>query len=222
LEEFANLEPQTPRPTAIDPLSRLGYFAEWGGRAWETKLRAALDFIGPDLSGKRVLELGPRHGRVSSLLALLGASVTCLDVQDVRSEVMLEAGLWGVQERVEVMTYEGDPDVVENDTFDVVFTKSVLVLIADLVPFLETLSKKVKPGGKFAFIENVQGGPAVRLLRAAARPLQAVLTPGRDLTEVITYFTPDRIAAISRVLEVRKVEASRFPPIYLVCAVRPR
>jgi SAM-dependent methyltransferase len=209
------------RPSATDPLSGLGYFGEWGGRAWESKLRAALEFIGTDLSGKRVLELGPRRGRMSSLLAILGASVTCLDIQDVRTEVRREAAIWGVQGRVEVMTYQGDPDVLADESFDVVFTKSVLVLIPDLIPYLEKLARKVKPGGKFAFIENGYGGRAVHLLRTALRPGRAIVSPGRDLSEVITYFTPDRIEAIDRVLEVRKVEASRFPPIYLVCAVRP-
>ena len=41
-------------------------------------MRSVLRFLG-NLEGKRVLDIGGRSGRMTSLFALLGASVTMLD-----------------------------------------------------------------------------------------------------------------------------------------------
>lgn len=166
--------------TAIDGRELdLEYFAEWRPYLWLTPLVHALEFLG-DLRGKRVLEIGGRYGRITSLFALLGAEVTMLekaasDRNDVKGVTMLEengmaraqneVNKWGVADRVRLIQTKGKFDEIAGETFDVIFTKSVLWCIEDLTGFLQQIDIHLAKGGKVAFIENYRGGKALLWLR---------------------------------------------------------
>ncbi|MHB1138770.1 MAG: class I SAM-dependent methyltransferase [Microthrixaceae bacterium] len=137
------------------------YFVEWRPRFWGPVVAAALESAGP-LDGRRVLELGPRSGRISSLLAYNGAHVVGaeLDRTDL-SPARAEAARWGVTDRVELLTYSGLP-------FDVVVSKSVLVVVPELPDFFAALAARLSPDGCLVCAENRRGGLPMRTVRRLA------------------------------------------------------
>jgi SAM-dependent methyltransferase len=133
----------------------LDCFVGWGGPAVVQLAKNAFDFLGRNLTGRRVLEIGFGHGQMSCLFALLGAEVLAVDTHDVtQGEASAEAKRWGVTDRIHFARYSGDPRDIEQTGFDIVFTKSVLLLVLDLERFLHRLSTKLRPGAQVAFIEN--------------------------------------------------------------------
>ena len=158
----------TGRAIAGNPLRHLGYFVEWGGRNWQRLLTAAFDeFMGHDLEGQRVLDIGTRYGKAACLFALLGAQVVGIDLdQRDLAIAQQEAEHWGVAHRVDFIAYDGNLDLFCDQAFDLVFTKSVLVVVPQLPAFLRQIEAKLKPGGKIVFLENGRGSMPVHALRA--------------------------------------------------------
>jgi SAM-dependent methyltransferase len=189
----------------------LSYFVEWGGRPWIDLVTLGLDgYLGGHLDGLRVLDIGARSGRMSSLLALRGADVVGIDVDDTFVPgAEAEARRWGVGDRVRFVVDDGQLGSVEDASIDVAFTKSVLVMISDLDAYLGTLAVKLRPGGRFVFIENGRGSIAMRTARRLRHPTW-------DLDR-FAYFTEERLAMVGRALTVARVDACTVPPIYLIC-----
>lgn len=137
-------------------LARLDYCLEW--RAWLWR-KAAINLLVPfeQFRGKRVLEVGARFGKMSCLFASAGATVTGMDVAaDAIEKAKLEAARWGVEDRVRFAAYDGDGRNLPAGPFDVIFSKSVLVLIRkDRLPdLLAQLRSRLAPGGVALFLEN--------------------------------------------------------------------
>ncbi len=141
----------------------LMYFVEWRPYLWKRPIWNALEFVG-DLRGKRVLEIGGRYGRMTSLFALRGAEVTMLDHADLAA-AKSEVQKWGVADRVRLIRTRGGFEDIAGETFDVVFTKSVLWCIEDLRGFVEQIDLHLAVGGKVAFVENYRGGKLLFWLR---------------------------------------------------------
>jgi ubiquinone/menaquinone biosynthesis C-methylase UbiE len=198
--------------THRDPLDELGYFAEWGGRRWEKLLGHAIHkFLGSDLSGQEVLEIGTCYGKTACLFALLGAQVTGVDLnQEVLDRAEAEARKWGVEAQTRFLCYDGDLDIFPDHRFDLLFTKSVLVMVPELEAFLNRASRKLKPGGKIVFLENARG-------HLLARALRYVKRPGRGSSGKIRYFTKRELQAVQDVFYVDILKRSFLPPIYLIC-----
>lgn len=125
-----------------------------GGRAWRTLVAAGLGRV--DVAGHDVLEIGGRSGRMAAYLARLGGCVTTIDIDEsILSSAPVEAARLGVS--VNARVDPGDLSLVPDDAFDVVFTKSVLVTVPELGAYLDTLPRKVRPGGRLVAIENAEG-----------------------------------------------------------------
>ena len=151
-------------PTSPDPIpENIDYFVEWRPWLWRRPVIDALRFLG-GLRGKRVLEIGGRSGRMTSLLALQGAHVTMLE-RSGTDKAAAEVARWNVRDRVRLVKTDGGLEALGNETFDVIFTKSVLWSVEHLEPFLEELDSHLVPGGKAAFLENYRGGPFWMCLR---------------------------------------------------------
>jgi ubiquinone/menaquinone biosynthesis C-methylase UbiE len=189
-------------------LDQLPYFMEWGGKAWEKMLQQSLQrFIGTDLEGKHVLDVGTRYGKMACLFALLGAHVTGVDVNKESLQLAYaEADKWQVKERVEFVHYDGNLDIFPPNTFDIIFTKSVLVVIPDLDVFLVQLEQRLKPGGKVLFLENGRGNPVLHFLRR--------FWHNRWNYNKARYFTSIEIALFSKIFVAHHIQKTRFPPIY--------
>jgi len=201
----------TRRRSEANPLVQLPYFVEWGGRGWQTLLADALQtYVGTNLEGRRVLDIGTRYGRMACLFALLGADVVGIDVHESPLRVaQSEARRWAVEGRVEFVKYGGDLDIFTGHSFDLVFTKSVLVLIHDLAPFLAQISSKLRSDGKVVFLENAKGNAVVHGLRRF-RHRRWNYTRAH-------YFTDGQIAQIGSVFDIDKMRKTVWPPVYLVC-----
>jgi len=201
--------------TSERQIPSLDYFVEWGGGRWEHFCRYALQDLGP-LRGRRILEIGPRFGRLSSYFALLGAQVVGIDIDAVAlMQAEREAARWGVQDRVSFVHYDGRLDRCEalsGAEFDVVFTKSVLVSLGcGLEEYLRQIDRKLGPSGRCVFIENRSGGALFSLARR-------VLPTQRGYYRWVTYLTDSHLKSIGEVFHITEVKKSLLPPIYLILA----
>lgn len=139
-----------------EALRRLDYCLEWRPWLWR---KPARELLAPfeRFRGKRVLEIGGKSGRMSCLLAATGAHVTAVDVwAEATERARAEAMRWGVADRIEFITYDGDGRKLPSGPFDVIFTKSVLVMIYrdHLDTMLVELKRRLAPSGLGLFIEN--------------------------------------------------------------------
>lgn len=171
----------------------------WGGRAWRRLLTEALQFIGTDISGLRVLEIGFRDGHISRHFARLGAEV--IGVETHEESVINAAPAAGVT----FIHYTGNLDEIHG-TFDLIFTKSVLVL-TDLGIMLPAIDRKLRQGGRVVFIENGSGGWIMKLARRIMHP--------RWNYDHVRYFSGAEIEQIRLLFDVQIVY-SAVPPIYLI------
>ncbi len=101
---------------------------------------------------------------MTSLFAMLGAHVTMLQKGGV-SEAQAEVEKWGVADRVRLLSTDGGFDQIEGETFDAVFTKSVLWSIEHLGEFLTAIEAHLSEGGKVVFVENCLGGRCLQWVR---------------------------------------------------------
>ncbi|MDH4079246.1 MAG: class I SAM-dependent methyltransferase [Nitrospira sp.] len=195
---------------ARHPLEHLDYFMEWGTEAWQHLMSHALEnFLGTNLKGQHVLEIGSRYGRMACLFALLGGKVIGLDLNKASLSVaQREAKKWNVTERTAFVQGGKDLSILKDNSFDVVFSKSVLVLVPGLGHFLEEVNAKLKPGGKIVFLENAKGPWFVHLLRTF-RHREWDYTKAR-------YFTSEEIRVVSAIFDGVTVRKHSFPPVVLM------
>jgi 2-polyprenyl-3-methyl-5-hydroxy-6-metoxy-1,4-benzoquinol methylase len=192
-------------------MGNLGYFMEWGAKSWTNLTYHALHTcVGEEhIVDKEVLEIGSRYGKISSLFALLGAKVTGIDInQECLVTAEKEAVKHGVSDRVKFLAYDGDLDVFPDESFDIIFTKSVLVLVPELDAFLVTLNRKLKPKGKVIFIENGYGNMFIHFLRKF-----------RHKTWTFTradFFKSDDMKLFRSSFEVKEIKRSWMPPIWMI------
>jgi 2-polyprenyl-3-methyl-5-hydroxy-6-metoxy-1,4-benzoquinol methylase len=213
MEELRSID--SDQDVKSNPLQRLDYFVEWGEKPWERLVQYSFDhFLGTDLKGQQVLDIGTRFGRMACLFALLGAKVLGLDLHRKCLSVAREEGIKSnVDQRVMFVQGSGDLSAFKDNTFDLVFSKSVLVVVPDLVSFLQQVRAKLKPGGKIMFLENARGAWWIHQLRAFRHKW--------DYTKA-RYFTPREIAVISEVFEVTTVKRCMFPPVVLILGHKKR
>src|SRR5262245_23921827 len=150
-------------------LQNISEFTEWGGPSWASLCRYAFSRLG-SLENKRVLEIGFRSGKITALFALLGASVTALEVDaSLIPKAREQLGRLGVTSNVSLLHYDGDIShckELRDGEFDVLFSKSVLVLLRDSLPqYLHKLDELLAVNGRFVFLENAYGGKIFSLLR---------------------------------------------------------
>src|SRR5215813_6643972 len=134
---FSEQFDESGRSPEADLLRDISTYTEWGGHSWAHLSRYALSKLGT-LQNKRVLEIGFRFGKMTSLFALLGAKVTALETDaSAISTAHAQVIASGVSSRVSLLHYDGDLShctALKGEQFDVVFSKSVLVLIGDSLP----------------------------------------------------------------------------------------
>lgn len=200
----------------INLLQHLDYFVEWGGRSWGRLVQYAFDyFLGVNLEGQQVLDIGTRFGRMACLFALLGAKVVGFDlIKKYLFVARKEATRCNVNERVVFVLGSGNLSAFKDNVFDAVFSKSVLVVVPELVSFLQEVRAKLKPGGKIMFLENARGAWWMHLLRAF-RHRKFEYTKA-------SYITPREIGAISEIFEVTTVKRCMFPPVVLILGHKRR
>jgi SAM-dependent methyltransferase len=190
---------------------RLQEFVRWGGPTWLDQVATGIRWLG-DLPGRRILEIGARFGGMSVYFATRGAHVVGVDTD---GEALARARELGRRNDVSHLTdfqqYSGRPEDLPVG-FDVVFSKSTLVLIPDLDSLARGIANSLVPGGKLVAIENARGPLPVHLARlvrwGTLRPYGA------------GYFTPASVETIGRHLTVELVNWTTLPPTVLVGGVK--
>ena len=189
----------------------LHQFVEWGGRAWEEQVTAGLEWLG-DLNGLRILEIGTRHGGMATFFAMRGALVTGLDVTDETFEAArTRTAALGVADRVDFRTYSGRLEDLPTG-YDIVFSKSTLVLMADIDGVSRAIAASLIPGGRLLAVENARGPLLLHIARAIRRhswrPYGA------------NYFTRASVAAMALHLDVELERWTTAPPTVVIGARR--
>ena len=194
------------------PLLNLDYFTHWGGRPWQKFIDIGVGtYLGKDLSGKKVLEIGPGRGRMTSLFAMLGAEVTSVELEQERLEQARETGNnFGVADKVNLVLYNGDLKTLNQNCYDMVFTKSMLICLPDLRSFLSDLESLLSKDGKIVFIENAYGNSIIQVLRFIKRR-------SINFLKRTHFFTKTEIDIIKSLFNVELLMHSKWPPVYLIC-----
>ncbi len=196
-----------------NPLTNLPYFTEWGGRSWERLLTYAFEhFLGNNLHDLKILEIGSRYGRMSCLFALLGAEVVGVDLdRDCLGIAAEEAQKWAVDDRVKFI-HSSDLDIFRDETFDLIFTKSVLAVNPNLEELLLKISAKLKPSGKVVLLENAYGNSGFQLIRYLRR--------GKRLPKFYFHLKEESISSVKQIFDVQILKKALIPPVYLICGYK--
>jgi len=203
-----------PRQNLIShPLDHLSYFTERGSHQWSHLLHNGfVEFLGTDLTGLRVLDIGTRYGKMACLFALLGANVTGIDIRaDCLAIAREEAHKLGVDHKTNFIQYGGYLDIFQTHTFDIVFTKSVLVVVKDLDLYVRDIQRILRCGGKFVFLENGYGNCLLHTLRTL-RHRSWNYTTAR-------YFTRHEFGLIKQAFPLAMAKTCIIPPIWLIYGV---
>ena len=108
---------------------------------------------------------------------------------------------------ISFLAYNGDLDVFPDESFDIVFTKSVLVLVPNLEVFLSTISRKLKPNGRVVFLENAKGPALFEVLRTIKHPIWD--------HHRARYFADDEVRLIRSIYHIDTLRKTFFRPVYL-------
>lgn len=194
------------------PFANIDYFVPWGSRPWQKFVEIGLkDYTGGNLEKMDVLEIGPGNGLLSCLLASLGAKVTSLEIDPKRlPSIKTNIRNFGFSDQIQPVLYDGNPDVLEDRKFDLLFSKSALIYINDFKSYLQSLDNHLKPEGRFVFIENVRGNPFFQLLRFIKRRSLSFFSRTH-------FFDQRKVEIVREVFKIELLMRSKFPPIYLIC-----
>ena len=144
-----------------------------------------------DLRGKRVLELGCGPGGTAVIFAQRGAQVLAMDIsQDQVEKTVQMARNYKVSDRVKAAVMEAENLACQSETFDFVFSKSVLVLTDHEVVAAES-ARVLKPNGKAIFLENLRYHPLIYLYRrlfVPYAPSVRYISQG-DIERIGSYFS---------------------------------
>jgi SAM-dependent methyltransferase len=184
----------------------LDEFIEWGGSAWRGLTGRAVEQMG-DLHGKRVLEIGTRSGRMATYFALAGADVVGIDVTDGFEEAARDFATSRGATSVEFIRDDGQLGSIQGRTFDVVFTKSVLVIVEERLEYLGRIHSLLGPDGLIVAIENGRGGWLAEALRRLRRTTWDHLN--------VAYLDERDVEAMSKLFEPVHIERRRLPPVWL-------
>jgi ubiquinone/menaquinone biosynthesis C-methylase UbiE len=199
------------------PINNLEYFVEWGGKSWEHFTRYALTHFIGQINGKEVLEIGFRKGKMSVLFALLGATVTGVDIKErYVAQAQAEAKKFGVSNRARFFSYDGALSIFPDCSFDLIFTKSVLIDVPELEMFLWEIRQKLRDGGKVVFIENAKGSFLLHTIRKVHHSWSQRRRKTKWNYRKTRYFTKSELSFVESVFTVKEIKKSLLPPVYLI------
>ncbi len=143
-------------------------FLEWRPWLWRKAFLHAIGGIPglQALSGKRVLEVGCRYGKMSCLFGLFGATVIGVDIdKNAVERAKEEVQKRHLEDCVQILHTNGDVRTIGEAPFDIVFTKSVLYYCKALDERLSQFYAVLRPGGRGIFVENFIGSELEKHLR---------------------------------------------------------
>ncbi|MCO6474653.1 MAG: class I SAM-dependent methyltransferase [Melioribacteraceae bacterium] len=187
------------------------YFVEWGSKSWKKLLYHSIykSYGENNFNNKKLLDIGCRYGRTSVLFALLGAHVMGIDTNSaVIEKAKLEALKNNVKNRTKFLAYDGDLDIFPDNSFDIIFTKSVLVVVDELELFLTKINRKLKSEGKVIFLENGYGNKFIHFFRRFRHKKW-------DYTKC-NFFNEKDINIFKATFNIIELRKNFYPPIWFI------
>jgi ubiquinone/menaquinone biosynthesis C-methylase UbiE len=132
------------------PPMRLSLYrcVDWRQWLWYLPTKWAIGNPGR-FRGKSVLEIGPGTGLMACYFASLGANVTAADCASRRLDQTTENALrLGLQ--VRCLLFSGDYNELPSG-FDIVFTKSALVMTGQAAVRAAQIPRLLRPGGEYTW-----------------------------------------------------------------------
>jgi len=166
----------------------LDYYLEWNPRFWEAPFLFGLSHVGRDLAGKSVLEIGPRRGRMCAWFAARGATVVGGDLHLHYLTEAAAASRKNGGPHFSLVQLNGEVLPFRDGSFDVIFTKSVLVFFNRPAALREML-RVLKPGGWVWLVENMKRNPFAVVTRFGRRLL------GREWLARVNFLTRGEVAS---------------------------
>ncbi|PWT80750.1 MAG: class I SAM-dependent methyltransferase [Acidobacteria bacterium] len=148
----------------------LSKFIEWDVRNWSGALDFWLAHSKQRLSGCLALEIGSRHGGLSSWLASQGAEVICSDLNGPTEKAVEQHRASGLSNLIDYESIDAT-QIPYTEQFDVVVFKSVLGGIGSRggeawqAQAIKEMHKALKKGGELFFAENLVASPLHQVLR---------------------------------------------------------
>ena len=140
--------------------------AEHDYRTFQADLFAYVDGELGDLSGKRVLEVGPGLGLDTLRLLGKGAEVWSVDLSAASLHIVRDrCRAAGFGDRVHPVQMNGERLALPDAGFDVVYVQCTL-MHADWPVVVRECRRVLRPGGRAVFVEPLRHHPAVAIYRA--------------------------------------------------------
>lgn len=128
--------------------------------------RLILAQMGP-LNGKRILDVGAGLGESSVYFALQGAEVTATDLSPAMLETAQRLAALH-QVNIECVQSPAEHLKVPEGAFDFVYAANVLHHVAHKRAMLQSMSRALKPGGRFFSIDPLAYNPVINVYRNMA------------------------------------------------------
>lgn len=142
------------------------------------------------LSGKRILEIGCGMGVFALFLARQEAEVFVVDLSLERLKFLKrQAEKIGVGNRIRIVCGAAENLPFAPETFDALYTKSVLIH-TDIDPASRELFRVLKKGGTGVFVEPLKSNPFAWLYRTRLGP--------KEWKTITNYFDKDRIRRLTK------------------------
>lgn len=168
----------------------LDYYLEWNPRFWEGPFEFGRARVGDDFAGWRVLEIGPRGGRMCRWFAERGARVVGGDrYREYLAGAAAEAAS-APAGAISLVQLRGEALPFRDNTFDLVFTKSVFVYL-DKRLALPEIVRVLKPGGCVWMVENMKSNPFAAVVRLAR------LLGGQRWVKNVDYLSAGAVASFA-------------------------
>ena len=145
-----------------------------------------------DLNGRQILEIGPGLGQDTVALAERGADLTVIDISrpglEVARQAVERADLLG---RCRFEQRDAQATGFPDGHFDGIFARGVTMHV-DLLPFLQEMSRVLRPGGRAVFIDPLKYHPIVNLYRlsvSSCKDSAPVYRNIREMKQGARYFS---------------------------------
>ena len=146
----------------------INHIIGWDIRNWSRFLIFSEKYINHIGPGKKALEIGARHGGLSLYLALKGFTVICSDLTSPEPTAKIIHDQYGVTERVKYEVVNALNIPYDDNSFDLVMFKSVLVNMENQEnqkKAMNEIYRILKPNGVLLFAENLKGSQLHQYLR---------------------------------------------------------
>jgi SAM-dependent methyltransferase len=162
--------------------------------------------LGP-VRGARILDCGCGDGEFSTIIGLLGGTVTGIDISErLIATAKRRAAINGTQDRVDFVCASIHNLPFPSDTFDIAFGKGVLHHV-DIMRAAEEISRTLKKNGRAVFEEPIAQSTMLRKIRRSG-PVRRIVREDKITPDEapLTRADIERFSALFRESSVTELQ----------------